>query len=60
MVYPSYLTVFRLLIVCQQVLKIFLLRFFFFISVIETLLSLFSQKLLIEQIMEWIFQLPIF
>ena len=40
--------------------KDFLCNLFVFISIVETLLSLFSQKLLIEQIIEWISQLPIF
>ena len=37
-------------------LKNILIKIFLFISVVETLLSLFSQKLLIEQIIEWISQ----
>ena len=41
-------------------LKNLLIKIFLFISAIETLLSLFSQKLLIEQIIEWISELPIF
>ena len=40
--------------------KNFLCNLFVFISIVETLLSLFSQKLLIEQIIKWISQLPIF
>ena len=40
--------------------KDFLCNLFVFISIVETLLSLFSQKLLIEQIIKWISQLPIF
>ena len=40
--------------------KDFLCNLFVFISIVETLLSLFSQKPLIEQIIEWISQLPIF
>lgn len=41
-------------------LKNLLIKIFLFISAIETLLSLFSQKLLIEQIIERISELPIF
>ena len=41
-------------------LKNILIKIFLFLSVIEILLSLFSKKLLIEQIIEWISQLPIF
>ena len=40
--------------------KDFLCNLFVLISIVETLLSLFSQKLLIEQIIKWISQLPIF
>ena len=41
-------------------LKKLLINIFLLISAVETLLSLFSQKLLIEQIIEWISELPFF